>query len=129
MTTHAGKEGVVKVGANTVAEVTDWSLNESANPIDDTELADDWATHKVGLKSWDGSLTAFWDPSDTNGQGAMTIGASITLNLYPEGADSADTYYTGTCTITGKGREAAKDGMVSASFTFTGNGALTETTV
>ena len=36
MATHSGKDGLVKVGANTVAEVRNWSLDLSADTIEDT---------------------------------------------------------------------------------------------
>ena len=31
MANHTGVDGVVKVGTNTVAEVRDWSVNETAD--------------------------------------------------------------------------------------------------
>ena len=128
MANHKGSEGHVAIGANTVAEVRSWSLDEQIGTIDDTVMGETDATHQTGIGSWSGSMTCFWDETDTNGQGAMTKGASVTLNLYPEGDTTGDTYYTGTATITGIGRSAGFDGMVEASYSFTGNGALTEST-
>ena len=129
MANHAGSEGVVKIGADTIAEVRSWSVQETAATIDDTTMGDAARTFKTGLTGWNGSLDAYWDETDTNGQGALTAGASVTLNLYPEGTDSTDTYYTGTALITGITRRASLDGMVEASFTFQGSGALTSTAV
>lgn len=129
MANHAGSEGAVYIGANQVAEVRNWSLEQSADTIDDTVLGDTAKTHKAGLTEWSGSMDCFWDETDTNGQGAMTIGASVTLNLYPEGNVAADIYYTGTATITGISREGSHDGMVEASYSFQGSGALTESTM
>jgi hypothetical protein len=63
------------------------------------------------------------------GQGALTIGASVTLNVYPEGDASGDTYYTGTAIVTGVTRSSSFDGLVEASITVQGSGALTATTV
>ena len=37
-----------------------------------------------------------WDETDTNGQEALDVGTSATIELYPEGADSGDAYYHGT---------------------------------
>ena len=36
MATHKGSEGVVKVGANAVAEVTGFSVDETADTIENT---------------------------------------------------------------------------------------------
>jgi hypothetical protein len=81
------------------------------------------------LTSWDGSVDVYWDETDTNGQVAATIGASVTLNVYPEGDASGDAYYTGTAIVTGVSRTASFDGMVEASITFQGSGALSASTV
>ena len=125
MATFSGNDGIVKNGANQVAEVLDWALSESANTIDDTVLGDTSTTHKTGLLSWSGSINCYWDDTDTNGQVALTIGSSVTLNLLPEGATTGDAQYSGTATITGIERAVANDSIVTQAFTFTGNGALT----
>ena len=125
MANHKGSEGVVKVGANTISEVRDWSIEETADVIEDTSMGDSARTKKVGLTSASGSLTAYWDETDTNGQEAMTIGASVTLNLYPEGSANASTYATCTALITEVGVSASFDGMVERTFSFEVNGAVT----
>ena len=125
MATFRGNDGLVKNGVNQVAEVLDWSLSEAHNTIDDTVLGDTSSTHLGGLNSWSGSINCFWDDTDTLGQVAFTIGASVTLNLLPEGATTGDAEYTGTATIVGIERAIANDTTVTQSFTFTGNGELT----
>jgi len=125
MANHTGSEGVVKVGANTVAEVRDWSLSETADTIEDTSMGDSARTRKPGLTSASGSISAFWDEADTTGQGAMTVGAEVTLNLYPEGATSGDTYASLSAIITEAGVSATFDGMVESTFSFEANGAVT----
>lgn len=129
MATHKGSEGLVKVGANTVAEITGWSLDQSADTVEDTALSDTAKTYLADLTSWTASADAHWDETDTTGQGALTIGASVTLNLYPEGDTTGDTYWTGSAIVTGISRSGAIGSVISASFSFQGTGALTETTV
>jgi len=125
MANHKGSEGVVKVGSNTISEVRDWSIEETADVIEDTSMGDSARTKKVGLTSASGSLTAYWDETDTNGQEAMTIGSSVTLNLYPEGSANASTYATCTAILTSVGVSASFDGMVERTFSFDVNGAVT----
>lgn len=129
MANHKGSEGVVHSGANAIAEVRSWSLSESGDVIEDTELADAAKTFQSGSTEWEGSVDCFWDETDTTGQTTLAVGSAITLNLYPEGAASADTYYTGSAIIVGAARQASNDGMVEASYSFKGAGALSETTV
>ena len=85
--------------------------------------------NQATIKAWSGSFDGFWDETDTMGQGALSAGGTVTLNLYPEGDASGDTYWTGDAIITEIAYNASFDGIVEASFSFTGTGALTETTV
>jgi hypothetical protein len=129
MATHTGSEGTVKVGSDAIAEIRSFSLEESADTLEDTTMGDTARTYKSSLTTFTGSVDVFWDETDTTGQGALTIGASVTLNVYPEGDTSGDTYYTGTAIVTGVTRSSSFDGLVEASITVQGSGALTATTV
>lgn len=132
MATHWGNEGTIKVGSNTVAEIEKFSIESTANPIDDNAMGDTAETHisGSGLTSWTASIACHWDETDTNGQEALTIGASVTLNMYPEGATTGDKYYTGTASIVKITVTAEKTGStIKREFEAKGNGALTYTTV
>ena len=131
MANHAGKDGLVKVGSATVAEVKSWSLNTSAETIEDTAMGDTARTYLPGLTSGDASLDVFWDETDSAGQTALAPGASVTLVLYPERAEqvSADTYYTGTAIVTSKSITGSFDGMVEASISAQYTGAISTSTV
>lgn len=131
MATFHGKNGLVKVGADpgaqAIAEVKKFSVKTSAKVADDTAMGDDWETHIAGqtVKNWSGSLGCNANQGDTNGQAALVAGASVILNLYPEGAPSAAHYLTGTATITEDGVDADMSSAVQRSFSFQGNGPLT----
>jgi len=129
MATHKGSEGTVKVGSNAVAEIRSYSIEESADTLEDTSMGDSARSYKPSLTSFSGSLDVFWDETDTSGQGALSIGSEVTLNVYPEGDASGDTYYSGSAIVTGVSRSASFDGLVEASISVQGNGALTESTV
>ena len=129
MATHKGSEGTVKVGSNAVAEIKSYSIEESADTLEDTSMGDSARTYKPSLSNFSGSLDVFWDETDTNGQGALSIGSEVTLNVYPEGDTTGDTYYTGSAIVTGVSRSASFDGMVEASLSVQGTGDLTTTTV
>ena len=129
MATHKGSEGLVKVGSATVAEVKSYSLEESADTIETTKMGDAARTYLPSLTSFSGSIDCFWDETDTSGQVALAVGASVTLVFYPEGADSGDTYYSGTALVTGKTITGSFDGMVEANISVQGTGAITTTTV
>jgi predicted secreted protein len=130
MAVHKGSEGTVRVGGNTIAEIRSYSLEESADTLETTSMGDTARTYLPSLTTFTGSVDVYWDETDTTGQGALSaIGTEVVLNVYPEGATSADTYYTGSAIVTGVTRTASFDGLVEASITLQGTGALTTTTV
>ena len=129
MATHTGSQGTVKVGSNAVAELKNWTLDQSQDTVETTKLGDTTKTFSITQSSSSGTMDCFWDETDSSGQGAMTIGATVTLNLYPEGATSGDTYYTGTAIITSIGVAQTHDGIVERSIGFQVTGAVTIGTV
>ena len=129
MATHTGSSGTVKVGANAIAELRSWSLDQSQDTVETTKLGDTVKTYSATQSSSSGTMDCFWDETDTTGQVACTIGATVTLNLYPEGATSGDTYYTGSAIITSVGVAQTHDGIVERSIGFQISGAVTIGTV
>lgn len=129
MATHKGSEGTVKVGANAVAEVRSFTITETADTIEDTSMGDTARTYLASLTNFTGDLSVLWDETDSSGQGALTVGSSVTFNVYPEGSDSGDTYLTGTAIVTSKSVTASYDGLVESSISVQGTGALSTTTV
>jgi len=133
MATHTGSEGTVKTGTpgsdSAIAEIRSFSVNETADVAEDTSMGDTYRTHKLTLKSFDGSADVFWDETDTSGQVALAVGTEATVTFYPEGSTTGDTYLSGTVIVTGKTINSSFDGLVEASITFQGTGALTTTIV
>ena len=129
MAVHKGSEGTVKVGANAIAEIRSYSLEESADTLETTTMGDSARTYLPSLSTFSGSVDVYWDEEDTTGQGALTIGAEVTLNVYPESDGSGSVYYTGSAIVTGVTRSGSFDGMVEASISVQGTGALTSSTV
>jgi hypothetical protein len=128
MATHTGSEGTVKlgtVGADTaIGEIRSFTISETADTIEDTTMGDTSRTYAVGLKTFSGSVECYFDPDDAK-QDEMVAGASLTLTDYPEGSDSADQYISGSVIITSADVSSSADGMVEASFSFQGTGAVT----
>ncbi len=126
MATHIGNDGVVQIGSSTViAEVTGFSLTETVAVADDSALGDTADTHLAGSTAWTGEVSCHWDETDTAGQVTLRAGTSVTLKLMPEGSTTGDKYYSGTATVTNFTINNARNDSVKATFSFTGNGALT----
>ena len=130
MATHTGSEGTVRVGAsNDILEIRSYSVEETADTVEDTSMGDSYRTHKTTLKSWTGTVDVFWDETDSTGQGALTVGSEVTVRFMPEGTGGGDAYLSGSAIVTGKTISASFDGMVESTITLQGTGALSTTTV
>ena len=129
MATYVGKNGAVYNGVNAIAEIKDWSLETTSEVVTDTVMGDSWVSNKPTLKSWTSSFNAIWDDADTNGQLALVEGAELTINLYPTGNTTGEVEWGGACIVTSVSKTASVDGLVEASFSVTGNGALSTGTV
>ena len=129
MANHTGVSGVVKVGTNVVAELRSFTIDTTAELIEDTTLTDTSRTYQFGKKGATVSAECWWDETDTNGQIAIIEGSQVALNLYPEGADSGDYYFSGTWLIGSNSVSIPTDGIIEASFNATLTGALTRGTV
>lgn len=128
MTTYTGDSGIVRIGTNTVAEVVSFTINENADRIEDTALGDSNRTYKAGLEEVSGTIECHWDPSDTNGQGAMTSGAEVSLTLWPQGSGSGNAEWTVTATILSIVTEVRFNEIISATYEWGAAGTLTKST-
>lgn len=127
MANHLGREGTVRISSTTIGELRNYSLAHSSDVVEDSILGDIYRTRKSTMRTWSVSGDLYWDELDA-GQIALTIGSSVTVNLYPEGASSGSTYYSGGGIVTKFDISAAFDGMVEGSISIEGNGALSTVT-
>mgnify|MGYP000243071713 FL=1 len=127
MAVRKGSEGKIKVGSATVAEVKSYSLEESSDTVEKTAMGDSSRSFVSTLTSFVASVDVNFDETDS-GQTALSVGSTVTLEVYPEGDASGDTYYQGSAIVTGFTRNAAFDGLVEASVSLQGTGGLTTLT-
>jgi hypothetical protein len=128
MATHLGKEGTVQVGSNAIGEIRSYTIDETIDTVEDTTMGDSSKTYLASIKDFSGTVDVLYDEADTNGQVALTLGSSVTLNFAPEGTDSGDVKLTGSAIVTGKSVTASYDGLVESTITVQGTGGLTTTT-
>ena len=85
-----GTGGAVKLGANKIAELSNWSLDLGADDIDITSFdSNGWKEYLAGLKEWSGSIEGNLVTGDTNGQKAI-------LNAWLNGEELEFTFEVST---------------------------------
>lgn len=88
MAALVGKVCKVQVGANTVAELDEWTYNPTADLLEKTAFLATSKTHLAGLMDGSGSFKGRLDMTDTLGQvalrNAMLAGTQVTLNLFTD---------------------------------------------
>ena len=121
-----GKNGIVKVATVAVAEVTNWTLSRATETARSDSMGQDDQTHLIGKRSATGSISCRLDPANSTGQGALEPGGNVALKLYPGGDGAASREYDiASATITNMSVNVDQDDVVSVSFDFQVNGAVT----
>ena len=128
MATHHGKEGVVKAGGSGIGELTGFTLETTADVVEDTALTDATKSFLAGRTSFSGSLDMNYDETDSPQQ-TLTVGSSIDFILLPEGNSSGDESFTGSGIITSMSVTNAMDAVITRTVNFQGTGTLTRGTV
>ena len=128
MATHHGKEGVVKAGGSGIGELTGFTLETTADVVEDTALTDATKSFIAGRTSFSGSLDMNYDETDSPQQ-TLTVGSSIDFILLPEGNSSGDESFTGSGIITSMSVTNAMDAVITRTVNFQGTGTLTRGTV
>ena len=130
MATATGSSGVVKIAIDggsvaVVGEVRSFSIETSADTIEDSVVGDSARTYKAGLESSTVSIECYWDRADAP-QLVLDGRANVDFEIYPTGTGTGEKYYTGDGIVTSKSINTSFDGMVEASFSIQVSGAVTE---
>jgi predicted secreted protein len=131
MTALVGNTGVISINSQNVAEVRSYSIEMTADTIETTAMGDGSARRYVkGLNTFSGTADVYWIAShfstaDLDGLIQGAVGSSaVALKVYPTGTGAN---WGGNIIVTGYSVSASFDGLVEASISFQGDGALTYT--
>jgi len=132
MATNKGSSGVVKIAADggsvaVVGEVRSYSIDTTADTVEDTVMGDTARTYLPSLTSATLSVECYWDDGDAQ-QLILDEGTDIDWEIHPTGTGAGEKYYEGGGVVTAKTITASFDGMVEASFSVQVSGAVTEST-
>jgi len=134
MATKTGSSGVVKIrdaddsgAVAVVGEVRTFSIETSADTIEDSVMGDSARTYLAGLESSTVSIECYWDDADAQ-QLELDGRNVIDFEIYPTGTGAGEKYYSGEGIVTSKSITTSFDGMVEASFSIQVSGAVTEAT-
>jgi glutamate dehydrogenase/leucine dehydrogenase len=142
MAIQTGNNGAVSIDGVNIAQVRSFSIEMTRDTIETSVMGTDVRTFLTGLSSFSGSADVYFDP-DTATTGfdaaestfnptAGLVGASgVTGKFYVEldaSGTNVDEAFTGTIVVTGYTVNATMDGMVEASISFQGSGAVTYST-
>jgi hypothetical protein len=116
----SGKNGALSVdgGSTNVAQLTAWTITQNAETIEASYMGADWKCIKPGMASWEGSAEAIFDTTEVY----PTIGAVVVLTAYEIAGTQT---YSGNAIVTSIETAVGVEDMITASLSFTGDGALT----
>ena len=131
MAEQKGIDGIVKVGANSILNVTSFSLEETTETIDVTSMGDGNRVVLPTFVGFSGSFDGYWDQTDASlNHDAVTepvirAGQTIAFEFYPAGDTAGNMYYSGSAIVASVSRSSSYDGAVEYSVSFEGTGDLT----
>ena len=125
---HHGKEGAIKSGSTLMGAVTGFTIDTTADVVEDSSLGNSAKTYMAGRTAFSGSIEMHYDEGDT-AQETLDVGSSITFTLLPEGNDSGDQSFAGSGIVSSMSVGVTLDGISTRSVAFQGTGALTIGTV
>jgi predicted secreted protein len=125
-----GNDGSLTVGSTTVAALRNWTVEISADTIETTTMGNDFRKYISGLSSWTGSADIYFDAAESTASIFSLTGVAVGTDpivgkfYVRDGAGSTDVAYTGTVLVTGYSVTSNMDGLVEASISMQGSGAL-----
>jgi hypothetical protein len=127
MAVVTGIGGLVKAGANNVANINSWSLSLKG-AIEDTtpfQATGAWRTKTATVKEWSAKFDGKTDSADTLGQVALINGLNSTFTF--EFDVDGTHHWIGTGILSGIDPKATATAMNDISFSVDGSGACTYT--
>jgi hypothetical protein len=132
MATLSGNDGVVTFANVAVGSIRTFSLDITSDTIETTVMGNDTRTYVKGISSYSGSADIYFDPVEFNGNAHFNIASSsAAVGASPIAAkfyivnDSTDTVlWANSVVLTGYSVSSSMDGLVEASISFQGSGAL-----
>jgi hypothetical protein len=109
----------------------------TSDTSEQTVMGDGTRQYVKGIATWSGTADVYWDPAHFTGTNNLdgeifgTVGdAGAALAVYPEGdvGSGTDKIMSGDIIVTGYTINGSFDGMIEASISFQGTGALTYAT-
>lgn len=133
--TNAVSSTVTNSGGTELIQIKNYSLDLKADTIETTSMMNDTRQYVKGLAGWSGSADVLFD-SATFGNAALNLAASGTaVGAVPTSAVffleslgfPSTKAFSGTIIITGFNVKSSMDGLVEATLSFQGSGALAYT--
>lgn len=129
MATISGNNGTIFVGSGALAEIKSFSLTTTNDVIETTPMGNSFKTFTAGLSEASGDITCHLDVSDTDGQEALDAGATVSLDLRPNGDSTGEPKFTLTAIVNSVAISQTINDVVERSFSFTASGGVTQGTV
>lgn len=100
MAAHAGRTGVVYLAieastgvATSCIKLNAWTLNLQTDKFEVTSFGDSNKTYVQGLKDIQGTISGFWDDTETKPFAGAASSTGVKLYLYPDSTSSSKYAY------------------------------------
>jgi hypothetical protein len=120
MPRYTGNDGTVMVGAVAVANVRTFDVQIQGDEIEMPAMGDTARVRLPGKPNVGGTITVWYDPANTTGQGALVQGAEVSLQLRPLGAGAGKPQFAlSAARIISENYRVAVDAGMESEYSFT----------
>ena len=130
MATIAGNDGQVTIAGNVVASTRNFSVDITADTIETSTMGVDVRTYVKGMSSWSGSADVYFDLATNQanllaaGSTSTVGGTPVAVKFYLDQDPTDDVVLYGNGIITGYSVSSSMDGLVEATISIQGSGAV-----
>ena len=103
MSAHAGRTGLVYLAiesatgvATSCIKLNSWNIDRATDKFEVTSFQDSNKTYVQGLPDVKGTISGFWDETETKPFGGAASSTGVKLYLYPDITNSPTKYAYGT---------------------------------
>ena len=131
MAAISGNDGQVTISGNVVASTRSFSIDTTADTIETSVMGTKVRSYVKGMSSWSGSADVYFDTTNSandwlvSGSTSTVGGAPVAVKFYIDQDATTDVVLYGNGIVTGYSVKSSMDGLVEATISVQGSGALT----
>lgn len=127
---NLGKNGKVVIDTDTLARVSDWTMDVEQENIEITAMGSTAREYCPTFRNWSASFTCTMVTGDTAQEAVWdATDAALPIKIYPNGDATGNYEFSGNAIVESQNISGANDSVVTLAVSLRGTGDITRTVV